>query len=174
MAPYERPSVQEWLNEASAELGRELGVPVKIYALQPEPQAENAGPDLKADQLRVLARTGESNPGREAEVFRTIGCYSAGRHLPVVGDLETMTAGRDLPELRSILVVPIFNPNVFQPSPVTRPLLGVLAFGTSLTAEAVVKNLKMHLVAQNYAELVAKSILDLANPTPSGNVAAGI
>lgn len=178
MPGEQNPSVQEWLAESSTELREQIGVPCTIYAFGLEPQAGQLGHDVQPEQLQLLGRTNDKNG--EAEIFyRVVSSVTAGRHMVVISDLQKLAnamqlnAAPLLQELKTILTVPVFNPRVFQPSPVTRPVLGVLAFGCNLMTEDLVRNYKLHLVAQKYAGLVAKSMLDLANRARQDNLIAG-
>jgi hypothetical protein len=66
---------------------------------------------------------------------------------PLEGPDVERTAG-------STFAIPVFDPEVYQPSPLLRPVVGVVTFTSKLTMDQVVTAYELLTTANRYAELL--------------------
>jgi hypothetical protein len=69
-------------------------------------------------------------------------------------DGEEASAG-DQPKIRSVLALPLFDPEVFDPDPINRPVLGAIVFGSDMTDKAILDSVEILLIAEKHAELLS-------------------
>lgn len=55
----------------------------------------------------------------------------------------------------AVIAVPTFDPHIYDPSPVLRPVVGVLAARTMLSAKVIVENRSIRYTVERYAESLA-------------------
>ena len=118
-----------------------------------------------AKDLEVRFREGDPS----FDMNRHVAQWALRIHAPVVGDMPSMpkpaggpsttTSENPPPEgIRSILAVPVFDPEVFQPNQALRPVVAIVTFASSLPADRVVREEILRTTAEGYAEVAGTGI----------------
>lgn len=101
-------------------------------------------------------------------VHRTVAAEAASLHAPLVADAAAAAAdvarssgvtfeydaeldAKISPPVKSILAIPVLDPDVYQPSPMMRPVIGVVSFGTLVPAADVIRNVRFQEMAERLA-----------------------
>lgn len=86
-------------------------------------------------------------------------------HAPVLGDWGILQLSGGRVPAGATLAVPTLDPAVIDPSPVVRPVLGVVAYTSGLTPEALLDRADLLETANRYSELLVRAFPE-QNPSP--------
>ena len=152
-----------WLNQASEELIKiaPAGWGFTIYTYR-------YGKDAEPEQLKPIPG---SFLGQEVDqsksVVAKVAEMVASFHFTVVVDLQvaqldvgSTAVGSDTKK-GAIYAIPVFRPDMYDPSPIMRPLVGVACFASDLLMERVLHNSDLHMFAGRFARIAANEIIDI-------------
>jgi len=156
------PQALDWSHQVQEELRKVKPADwtICIYAYR---YGQSAG----ADQLKPVPG---SFVGDEVDKIKSVVAkvaeIAASFHFTVIVnpnvanlDLESTALGSDAKK-SSIYAVPVFRPDMYDPSPIMRPLLGVACFASDLSTEQVIRNTDLHSFAGRFAGIAENQITD--------------
>lgn len=117
---------------------------------------------LDADEPRFRGGDDVSEDARSCHEFAASEAFRL--HAPLVADIAAISKDRSgtFGALRSIFAATVFDPDVFNPNRLLRPVMAVVTFATSLPADDIVTNTELRALAERHAEELAHSCLTMA------------
>ncbi|MCI0560882.1 MAG: hypothetical protein MN733_20550, partial [Nitrososphaera sp.] len=159
MSTHEPPALN-WLHQAQEELRKvePADWAICIYSCR---YGQSAG----AAQLKPVPG---SFVGAEVDQIKSIVAkvadMAASFHFTVIVnpnvatlDLGSTALGSDS-KRGSIYAIPVFRPDMYDPSPIMRPLLGVACFASDLSTEQIIRNIDLHVFAERFAGIAENEI----------------
>lgn len=72
--------------------------------------------------------------------------------------------------IHSICAIPIFRPDMYDPSPLMRPLLGIVSFASDLPAKQLITNERLHNKLESFAESAVGDLFRIVKASPYGEI----
>jgi len=112
------------------------------------------------DERAELTWRGGDEKRRELHEIVAESCLQF--HATAAADLSELAHATDLSdtlsELRSVLAVPVFDPDVFHPDPSFRPILAIVTLASSLEAKELLEvRTDVQIIAEGTAKEIVKS-----------------
>lgn len=72
--------------------------------------------------------------------------------------------------IHSVCAIPIFRPDMYDPSPIMRPLLGVVSFASDLPVKQLIKNERLQNKLEGFAESAEGDLFRIVKTSPYGTI----